>query len=435
MHSSRSRSPAHDPIEIYRGARAAGRLRGGPKQKRRLKSACLGLLERLLQICDQIERRSGFLPPEIERRREVAIGIHTRIKQGWLPKRWEPLLPSAEDSDLESNLAESIWLSDSEEETLDNSAVASERRDRPPTPPLPPRLVPKEPGQPPPPRPVPQEPRCPPPPSHSSTPIIRPAARPQISSAPSRPPLPRPIVPRPTSSGSGHIAEPAPLQRPQATARPESAAPVIDLESPSPDDIIDWSSLRRKGFSLFNNQGVEIEPRWKLRADRSTLVSIDFHQVLDVSRTSFKEVEKPSREGQIVPTNLRVLEELAQRFTVVVTSFVHTNWRKESVVEACRGNPHISYILICKGRAATGFSGKLSCLEEVAQDQSFIHIDDNEGVCCELRDCGNPKWSVLHVQVPRKPFPVRVHSFRNLSEILDRFKEALRINQARARGR
>eukprot|EP00435_Cladocopium_sp_Y103_P018472 s2405_g4.t1 len=313
----RSRSPAPDSLATYSRARAAGLRRGGPKQKRRLKSACLGLLESLLRIFAQIETHSGFLPPEIERRKGIAIGIHNRIRKGWLPGKWEPLLPSAEDSDLESNLAESIWLGDceEEEEDLDTPSTAGGATDRPPTPPLPPRLVPKEPGQPPPSRSVPQEPRYPPPKSHSSMPFIRPAALPH--------------TPRPTSSGSGRVTEPAPLLRSQANARPKSATPVIDLESPTPDDLIHWSTLRRKGFSLFNNQGVEIKPRWKLWADRSTLVSIDFHNVLDLSRTSLREVERPPREGQIAPTNLRVLSKLAQRFTVVVTSFVHTDWRKE----------------------------------------------------------------------------------------------------------
>ena len=134
----RSRSPVgrvtfaetQELREAYRKIRGA--KRGGKVHKRRLKSICARLLERLIQLVDLVlqefsvgNRSHGDPSAEFYRsRKSQAIERLNEVRQGWLPRRDEYILEFSRCEELESELASPIALSsDSEEEVQEPEGV------------------------------------------------------------------------------------------------------------------------------------------------------------------------------------------------------------------------------------------------------------------------------------------------------------------------
>lgn len=332
-----------------------GERRGGKDYKRRLKAICLTYLEKFLEVVQALVRYSsdiGVDPPEsVDSRRVAAETAHNWVKHyNWLPGRGEPLLPRDTSDDLDSNIAESVWASDEEED-------------------LPPDL------------PQPLQVRLQ-----------------QLDLANTRVTSENVLLRRGVwadnraSSSSATASAPASSST-RTAAHSDQVVDVEEEEEESSEAWIDWDKCESKKAYLFTGDGIQIYPDKQLRFDNSSIISVDFHQVLDIHRAG-RNTERPDEDGKILPRNLDILKELAARFTVFVCSYVHSDYRFEKVLEACRESPHIHYILVCQGDGPVGYTGKLSCLGEiVSPEQSLLHIDDNIGVCQEFDSHWNPAWT------------------------------------------
>ena len=115
MHRDRSRSAERsvrdhtDRLTQWRQAR-----RGGKADKRRGKSIILKLLETLIRIIDATQQLE--FTNIGSRRRDYVHSVHESIRSNqWLPKKHGPILDRWEESDIDSDLAES-WYNESEAE-------------------------------------------------------------------------------------------------------------------------------------------------------------------------------------------------------------------------------------------------------------------------------------------------------------------------------
>ena len=215
---------------------------------------------------------------------------------------------------------------------------------------------------------------------------------------------------------------------PKVSAVPQvfSLFPIVVRDT----EPIDWHYLDANRVELYSAQGQRIRPANRIDLGGSA-VSLDFHQVLDTFREG-RYATYPTAEEDGVPAKSRAaVDRLNQLgFSALVTSYVHSNWRRDCVLYSSRTLP-VRYILIT--REPVGRGGKadsLSRIFTVGRDRSIIHVDDKKEIYVEFKGYRDQHFGIAHIQVPRKPRPEGVKSFKNI----DLVAEALQQEQAAQAG-
>ena len=272
-HRDRSRSAGRiaresaENLTRWRQAR-----RGGKSDKRRGKSIILRLLETLIQIFDATQELDFTYIGS--RRRNYVQGVIESIRSNqWLPKNHEPILEGWEESDLDSDLGESLYTeSEAEEEFVPSNEPlrpTSRYSDYRPEPVL-----------------------------LSANPSIAPSS-----------------VLHQSLESSGAASSTDPVS--PVIGEPLSEEDVIDAESyavnleqpleplpPPAEYLVDWSFLKRAGVTLADPSKGEVmwapetgDPlappfQGKILCSQRSCFSVDYHNVLDAHRTSWRSASR-----------------------------------------------------------------------------------------------------------------------------------------------
>ena len=169
--------------------------------------------------------------------------------------------------------------------------------------------------------------------------------------------------------------------------------------------LIVRQSLIDRNCSVFTPQGQYLLPQRQLRFGRS-IISIDYHNVLDKHPISNKRILYPvDGDHQIRQENRLAIQRLKDLgLAVIVISFVHTDWRKRSVVASCTTLP-MDKIVITQTGDGTGWGGKLDGLNILcspSEETSLIHIDDKASICSEFRQARGRHFGTCHIKYPGK---------------------------------
>ena len=138
-------------------------------------------------------------------------------------------------------------------------------------------------------------------------------------------------------------------------------------EEESSEAWIDWYACRR-------GDGTRVYPDRQLFFEEGSLVSVDFHQVLDIHREG-KKTERPDEDGKILPRCENCLFDSQWLCSPTCIQTIDS-------IRFFKLATRVLTFLVCQGKAPIGYTGKLSCLFEIISPrQSLLHIDDNVGVC------------------------------------------------------
>ncbi|CAL1159158.1 unnamed protein product, partial [Cladocopium goreaui] len=190
--------------------------------------------------------------------------------------------------------------------------------------------------------------------------------------------------------------------------------------------------LLQQNCSVFTPQGQYLLPQRQLNFGRS-IISIDYHNVLDKHKISNKKVLYPVDGDHPIRQENRLaiqrLEDLG--LAVIVTSFIHTDWRKRAVVASCATLP-IDRIIITQTGDGTGWGGKLDVLRILcppSEETSLIHVDDKASIWSEPRNARGQYFGTCHIKYPGKPACPGVRVHKNLSQAVDQIIEEDPVNQ------
>ena len=406
---ARSRSPAvaagtplqdvgrrlNEALDRYKKVKAE--KRAGKDFQRRRKSLVLTILEYYIHLVQIGVAASNGDRKYIRRLNQAQETFRLAKEENKLPLRSEPILPRVEDDDdLESHCAESVYqpLSEDEQEleqdfegplvpqgASESSSVvpvpiASSVTDRPAETLL---ALPKAIGS----RPVfsrlsqnlHSAPSVLPDPPKKAKPVLK---------TTSKGSLPQKAIPPVVLQTTPKVRAAAALQTtPEVSAVPEvfSLFPIVVRDT----EPIDWHYLDANRVELYSAQGQRIRPASRIDLG-GTAVSLDFHQVLDTFREG-SYATYPTAEENGVPAKSRAAIDRLNRlgFSTLVTSYVHSNWRRDCVLNSSRTLP-VRYILIT--REPTGQGGKADSLARiftVGRDRSIIHVDDKKEICVEFK--------------------------------------------------
>ena len=445
---ARSRSPAvavgtplqdvgrrlNEALDRYKKVKAE--KRAGKDFQRRRKSLVLTILEYYIHLVQIGVAASNGDRKYIRRLNQAQETFRLAKEENKLPLRSEPILPRVEDDDdLESHCAESVYqpLSEDEQEleqdfegpldpqgasessSVVSVPIASSVTGRPAETLL---ALPKAIGS----RPVfsrlsqnlHSAPSVLPDPPKKAKPVLK---------TTSKGSLPQKAIPPVVLQTTPKVRAAAALQ---TTPEVFSLFPIVVRDT----GPIDWHYLDANRVELYSAQGQRIRPASRIDLG-GTAVSLDFHQVLDTFREG-SYATYPTAEENGVPAKSRAAIDRLNRlgFSTLVTSYVHSNWRRDCVLNSSRTLP-VRYILIT--REPTGQGGKADSLARiftVGRDRSIIHVDDKKEICIEFKRYWNRDIGIAHIQVPRKPRPEGVKSFKNV----DRVAEALEQEKAAQAG-
>lgn len=221
---------------------------------------------------------------------------------------------------------------------------------------------------------------------------------------------------------------PRSVQRPKGTAA-----------GPLQEELVDWDYLNSRKVEVYDRTGSRVYPRHRLRLGSKSFISIDFHQVLDVHREFRKAVYPIEGEYGVPEINRKVLRKIVELgFVPIVCSYVHSNWRRDSVRQSCATIPEVEYTVIT--REPTGAGGKADTLLRLLSfgvGRGCTHIDDKKEICQEFKGkrTEQPFLGIAHVQVPRKKSaPEGVRSYKSLTLVIASLEQELLAIQA-AQGR
>ena len=188
-------------------------------------------------------------------------------------------------------------------------------------------------------------------------------------------------------------------------------------------------ALIDRNCSVFTPQGQYLLPQRQLNFGRS-IISIDYHNVLDKHKISNKKVLYPVDGDHPIRQENRLaiqrLEDLG--LAVIVTSFIHTDWRKRAVVASCATLP-IDRTIITQTGDGTGWGGKLDVLRILcppSEETSLIHVDDKASIWSEPRNARGQYFGTCHIKYPGKPACPGVRVHKNLSQAVDQIIEEAR---------
>ena len=129
-----------------------------------------------------------------------------------------------------------------------------------------------------------------------------------------------------------------------------------------------------------------------VRLTNIPVISIDYHQVLDRVNLSSRRWLRNDFDGSLHPQVVQVLNEVAERFTIIVCSYCHREDTRRNVRTACNPVRGVHYVSISD--KPTGERGKLTVLKGLVASTSLgfvsgvrrvYHIDDSDEVLTELK--------------------------------------------------
>jgi hypothetical protein len=152
---------------------------------------------------------------------------------------------------------------------------------------------------------------------------------------------------------------------------------------------------------VFNTDGYLAFPQ-RLLNWGVTVISIDFHPVLESNNhriSNNRAVRPTSRDNGIPLENRRAVQRLRDTgFKAIVTSYAHSEWRKQQVVRQASTLP-IDKIVTCQ-EDAVGFGEELGCLRHLFDPDSrssLLHIDTKAQVCVEFHPARADHFASCHV--------------------------------------
>ena len=359
------------------------------------------------------------------RRLQQAEDQHQRCKSGILPYRDRPLLrhpyqPYVQDGETDSEFAETVWISSEseEEETTDPSGVwadpvSSARTVLVSTSSVRPVIRPT---------------------ALVSTSSVRPVIRPAVPQTSSARPVIRPAVPQTPSV--------RPVIRP-AVPKASSVRPVVirpaaaRATSARPTAVTSETSGIRRTTSRPVQEawdqafaGTLITPSGqRVKFSGELVVSLDWHQVLDVKRHS-RGTDRPSPPYTLLPEYEQLIRGLKDRGVVVlVCSYTCSPVYRDQVQSLAWKYPRLFDHIIITTEKRCREGGELSALQSITHLGSckMVHFDDSEEVIEELESYRAYRgWLVGHpvgvtavgIKVLRRPQFQGPRYFKNLGEAL-----------------
>lgn len=444
MDRGRSRSPISDS-EATGALQALGVARrgkrGGKSYKRILKGACLrvlrAILNQLFSVVCSYEDQGLAVPSNLDRRRNQLEVRIQEIIAGDLPHRDQPVLPQLSDSDIDSELKEEVWISSDEGEQgrhqEEPSASASSGSRRPPEPAgPPPGWRPPEPAGPPP-KAAASSRR---PPEPANPPSALRSSRPKVPAAPRGPPLAK-------ASRNPYVVNASDSSSSFAKASGSESSRIIKAKSPVPSASVPKESaivLRPKAKAAASSivrvpwgeiaRGTVITPSEpQIKISGKVLVSLDWHQVLDVKRHS-RGADRPWPEYTLLPEYEALIRSLKEKgVELVVCSYTHSPFYRDSVQSLSSKYPGLfTHVITTEQRCERG--GKLHALLTIAHLSSckVIHCDDAEEIVAELDKFAQYRnWPLGHpvgvtpvgIKAPRKRQHPGARYFKNLTQALE----------------
>ena len=168
------------------------------------------------------------------------------------------------------------------------------------------------------------------------------------------------------------------------------------------------------------------EPRVKFSGQ--VIVSLDWHQVLDIKRHS-RGTDRPSPPYTLLPEYERLIRGLKDRgVAVLVCSYTCSPVYRDQVQSLSWKYPDLfNHVITTESRGREG--GKLSALQTITHFGSchVVHFDDSDEVLDELEryreyrgwPVGNPVGiTAVGIKVPRKPQCQGPRYFKNLGDAL-----------------
>ena len=343
----RSRSRSTDAVRRYIKVRAE--RRGGKSWKRRFRSSCIKVLQVFIDLLQQLLRQD--IPSDTREvtqdRFDTAVyNLRCITNDWWQPKRGETLVERYQgDVPIDSPIAESIAVTVSESEAEEEEEVD------------------------------------------------RQAAPSALASA--------------SSSLAGvRVTRANPLLRAPAN----TSATAVPTSTP----IVVASSSRRSlpevvASRVLSVQGIDCAPKFsQVKICDKTIISVDWHQVLDVVRSSQETIRPDTNDNdgyhilRCIEASIQALKARVPNTFFVITSFCHNEFFRRRVL-SIQGHPsnHHCFQLAVVTREKVGKGGKYEALQGLFDFQScrIYHIDDNESV---LNECSRNGIETIGVVVPRR---------------------------------
>ena len=209
------------------------------------------------------------------------------------------------------------------------------------------------------------------------------------------------------------------IRRASSSATLATSAAAAD---PIPYVSKPWGNLIR---------GVSVRPGdCQFRFHHSVVISVDWHQVLDVKRSSSRFAERPDPSYSLLDCYRWKLESLKRQGAVlIINSYTCSAWYKSCVHSVAERYPGLFDLIITTSKR-TGVGGKLWTLCQLLDTSTCatIHIDDSSeileeiGEYCQWVDPPLPEGSCikgLGISVPKKPKTSFAPYFWNLEVALD----------------
>ena len=174
-------------------------------------------------------------------------------------------------------------------------------------------------------------------------------------------------------------------------------------------------------------QGIDCAPNFpQVKICDKTIISVDWHQVLDVVRSSQETIRPDTNDNdgyhilRCIETSIQALKARVPNTFFVITSFCHNEFFRRRVL-SIQGHPsnHHCFQLAVVTREKVGKGGKYEALQGLIDFQScrIYHIDDNESV---LNECSRNGIETIGVVVPRRKGRASgVRYVRNVCQALD----------------
>ena len=175
----------------------------------------------------------------------------------------------------------------------------------------------------------------------------------------------------------------------------------------------------------------------KFLCDNRSCFSIDYHNVLDVHRTSWRSATR--YWDSVGEPCVNAIQKLAVYFNTIVCSYCHSDFRVNRAIEACQNklvhpNKQLNPKLVVVTRHPVGEYGKLAVLQALIDPGNSVsfHVDDGVHILQEFVTAGR-QWSCIairhrkHLEIPRQVSTV----CWNLAEVASRAYaevEAIRDN-------
>ncbi len=141
----------------------------------------------------------------------------------------------------------------------------------------------------------------------------------------------------------------------------------------------------------------------KILCSQRSCFSVDYHNVLDVHRTSWRSASR--YWDSVGEPCVKAIQKLAVYFNTIVCSYCHSQHRVNRVIEACLNklahptNKQLNPKLVVITRHACGEFGKLRVLQALIHPVNSVafHVDDGVHILSEFVTPGR-QWSCVAIR-------------------------------------